>query len=144
MLLCLGAVVGQATAADAQPPDSDLWSRLHTIEGAFRGGDAQSLRSAFPASGKVRVDLRELTEGPSAYAAGQLQVIFGRIFERHPTRDFAFGRDEVTTSASGMAFARGRWVRRGPQPGRDVIDTLTFTLREERGDWRILEIRSSR
>lgn len=71
-------------------------------------------------------------------------MIFGEIFQEHRTREMAFERNDVTLSPSGTAFARGRWIRRPQHGGAETVDSLTFTLREESGDWRILEIRSSR
>lgn len=135
------------TAARPAIPDDQepgLSSRLRHIEAAFREGDASSLRSSCTSTGKVRVDLRDLPEGQGSYGSGQLQAIFSHIFEESRTREFAFGRDDVTVPAPGTAFARGRWVRRNPPRGQETVDTLTFTLRQESGDWRILEIRSSR
>ena len=129
----------QADGADPQ-----LASRLQRIESAFRGGDAGALRSCFASSGKVRVDLRDLTEGPASYGPGQLQVIFEQIFEGNRTREFAFRKQDVTVPSAGTAFAKGRWVRRARTGGQETVDTLTFTLREENRDWRIHEIQTSR
>ncbi len=133
-----------AAAAGAGSLDPALSTRLRRIETAFRGGDAASLRPIFAASGKVRVDLKDVMEGPGSYGASQLEVIFDRIFDENRTREFAFRDGDVTVSAPGTAFARGRWVRKGRPAGTDATDTLTFTLRQESGDWRIHEIRSSR
>ena len=119
-----------------------LATRLKRIEAAFRQNDAASLRPSLTTTGKVRVDLHDQPEGQGSYGPGQLQVVFGRIFQDSPTQEFGFGTGSVTVSAPGTAFARGRWLRRGTPPGR--ADTLTFTLREDSGDWRISEIRSSR
>lgn len=130
-------------AAGAPALDAELSSRLRRVESAFRSGSASSLRSAL-AGGKLRVDLRELTGGAGSYGAGQLEVIFARIFDENRTREFAFRDEDVTVSAPGTAFARARWVRRPRTGGSEATDTLTFTLREEGGDWRIHEIRSSR
>jgi len=122
--------------------DGALEARLDKIAGAFRDGDATALRASFSAGGKVRVELHDLPQGEGSYAAGQLQVIFGRLFGDSRTRAFDFPREDVKLS-KGTAFARGRWVRRQVQ-GEEIVETLTFTLRDESGDWRILEIRSSR
>jgi hypothetical protein len=124
--------------------DSRLTFRLQHIESAFRGGDAGALRPSFASTGKVRVDLKDLTEGPVSYGPGQLQVIFGQIFEGHRTREFAFRKQDVTVPSPGTAFAKGRWVRRARTGGQETADTLTFTLREENRDWRIYEILTSR
>lgn len=141
----LAGVERAVGAEDAARDDADaaLWARLERIETAFRGGDANSLRLSCSERGKVRVDLKELT-GQTTYGPGQLQVVFGQIFEDYATREFAFRRSEVSVSTPGTAFARGRWVRRSSHGGRETVDTLTFTLREESGDWRIHEVRSSR
>lgn len=152
LVLILGLVLVGAPLAAAETPfglDADevdpvLWSRLQRIEAAFRQGDAGSLRLSFSGAGKVRVDLKGLTDGQASYGLGQLQVVFAQIFEEFRTRDFAFEKDEVKVSRPGTAFARGRWVRRSQAGGPETVDNLTFTLREESGDWRILEIRSSR
>ncbi len=140
LLLAAPAVGG----ADVDGPDQGLEVRLRRIESAFREGSAVSLRPSFSSSAKVRVDLRDLPDGQGSYGAGQLQVIFDRLFEQFRTQDFAFGTDDVRMPTHGTAFARGRWVRVGQPRGPETVDTLTFTLREESGDWRILEIRSSR
>jgi hypothetical protein len=146
LVTALVAALFAASLAEPAPPDSDpaLKSRLRRIEGAFREGSAGSLRQSFSESGKVRVDLKGLTEEPASYGCGQLQVVFDRIFDEHQTREFAFPKDDVTVSAEGTAFARARWSRRNRPTGQDAVDNLTFTLRQESGDWRINEIRSSR
>jgi hypothetical protein len=138
------ALVVGAAAAHAAPVDPTLATRLRRIETAFRGGDAASLRPIFTGNGKVRVDLKDVMDGPGSYGPSQLEVIFVRIFDENRTREFAFRDEEVTVSAPGTAFARGRWVRKARPGGSDATDTLTFTLRQESGDWRIHEIRSSR
>ena len=139
--LLLAALPGPAPAEE---PSDALRSRLTRIEGAFREGNAGSLRKSFSETGKVRVDLKDLTDEPASYGGGQLQVVFGRIFDENQTREFAFPKDDVTVSASGTAFARARWSRRNRPGGQESVDNLTFTLRQEGGDWRINEIRSSR
>lgn len=139
--LALLMAAGASFPAEVEPA---LWSRLQRIEGAFRGGDAGALRASLPASAKVRVDLKGLTDGPVSYGAGQLQVVFGQIFESHRTRQFAFRKQDVTIPTPGTAFARARWVRTRRPGGQEIQDTLTVTLREEAGDWRVHEILSSR
>lgn len=136
------AVPGAAFSVAEERLQPALSARLKRIEAAFRQSDANSLRPSLPATAKVRVDLRDVPEGQGSYGPGQLEVVFGRIFQESPTQEFAFGSGSVTVSAPGTAFARGRWVRRGAPRGQG--ETLTFTLREESGDWRITEIRSSR
>jgi hypothetical protein len=133
-----------AGPAPGEEPNPALRTRLSRIEGAFRSGSAGSLRQSFSEAGKVRVDLKELTDEPASYGCGQLQVVFGRIFDENQTREFAFPKDDVTVSEAGTAFARARWSRRSRPGGQDAVDNLTFTLRQESGDWRINEIRSSR
>lgn len=117
-----------------------LWSRLRRIESAFRSGDAAVLRASFPATAKLRVDLPDVPGGPASYGPGQLQVIFARLFEGAPTREFGFIRDEVTRPSAGTAFARGRWVRGAAAGQPDQSCAVTFTLREDDGDWYIHEI----
>jgi uncharacterized protein DUF4783 len=139
--LLLGAAATGAHAATLEPA---LSARLRRIETAFRSGDAGSLRPAFTANSKVRVDLKDVMEGPGSYGPSQLEVIFGRIFDENRTRQFSFKDEDVAVSAPGIAFARGRWVRKTGRGGTETTDTVTFTLRQESGDWRIHEIRSSR
>jgi hypothetical protein len=141
LALVLAALVAPAPAQEA---DGELRSRLRRIEGAFRSGDAGSLRQSFSEAGKVRVDLKDLTEEPASYGPGQLQVVFARIFDENQTRGFVFPKDDVTVSEAGTAFARARWSRHSRPGGQEAVDNLTFTLRQESGDWRINEIRSSR
>jgi len=124
--------------------EPSLAARLRRIESAFRTGDAASLRPTFPATAKVRVDLKDVMDGPGTYGPGQLEVILGRIFDENRTRQFSLRDEDVTVSSPGVAFARGRWVRKVGQGGADLTDTVTFTLRQESGDWRVHEIRSSR
>ena len=137
------AVLLACPVARASALDPTWSSRLRRIESAFRRGDASSLRPAFTANGKVRVDLKDVMDGPGSYGPSQLEVIFGRIFDENVTYDFWFRDEEVTVSGPGTAFARGRW-RRFRRGGAITTDTLTFTLRQEGGDWRVHEIRSSR
>ena len=133
-----------AAPAYAQELEPALASRLSAVEGAFRSGSASALRGCVSRTAKVRVDLRGLSEGAGSYGASQLQVIFERIFDAHPTRAFNVKRDEVTVSAQGTAFARARWTRRAGAAEDEVTDTLTLTLRREDGEWRVYELRSSR
>lgn len=140
----LAALSYRPVHAEAVEGDGALFWRLQQIESAVRAADAGGLRGSFAGSGKVRADLRDFTSGHAWYGPGQLQVIFGQIFEEFETRDFAFRKGDVTLSSPSTAFARGRWVRRNRHGGPDVVDTLTVTLHADRGDWRILEIRSSR
>lgn len=133
-----------ARAGSDQALPVGLQTRLQRIEAAFREGDATALRRSFASTGKMRVDLKDLTEGQEAYGAGQLQVIFGQIFENFQTRGFSFDPDEVSVSSPGTAFARGRWTRAGRRERVELVEILTFTLRGDGSDWRILEIRSSR
>jgi hypothetical protein len=146
--LAVALVAALLVAALAEPapagPDAALQSRLRRIESAFRDGSASALRHSFSESGKVRVDLKDLTDEPASYGSGQLQVVFARIFDENKTREFVFPKDDVTVSEAGTAFARARWSRRSRPGGQEAVDNLTFTLRQERGDWRINEIRSSR
>jgi hypothetical protein len=137
-------VCGSAAALLAATVEPSLSARLRRIETAFRSGDAGSLRPVFTANTKVRVDLKDVMEGPGSYGPSQLEVIFGRIFDENRTRQFSFKDEDITVSGPGIAFARGRWVRRSGRGGADATDTVTFTLRQESGDWRIHEIRSSR
>jgi hypothetical protein len=139
--LAFGAASGEASA---QPLPAGLQSRLQHIEAAFRAGDAGALRRSFATSGKLRVDLKDLTDGQEAYGASQLQVIFAQIFESCRKSDFRFAQDEVSVPSAGTAFARGRWTRTGRRERVELAETLTFTLRDDGSDWRILEIRSSR
>jgi hypothetical protein len=71
-------------------------------------------------------------------------VIFAQIFEGCRTSDFRFDLDEVSVPSPGTAFARGRWTRSDRRERVEMVETLTFTLRADGSDWRILEIRSSR
>jgi len=140
----VAALLLTTLAEPGEEPSAGLRSRLSRIEGAFRDGSAGSLRQSFSETGKVRVDLKDLTDEPASYGCGQLQVVFSRIFDENQTRDFAFPKDDVTVSEAGTAFARARWSRRSRPGGQETMDNLTFTLRQESGDWRINEIRSSR
>jgi len=119
-----------------------LRARLEAIEAALRRGDAEALRAAATRDGRVRVDLRGLPDAQGSYGSGQLQVVLGRVFEAFETRSFAFD-DEAREGRPPTVFARGAWVRRPRDGGTEVRDTLTFALRLEQGDWRIVEIRSS-
>jgi hypothetical protein len=142
-ILAVPAGAGRAAAAPAAGPASvqedALWTRLRRIESAFRAGDAAALRASFPSTSRLRVDLPDVPGCPASYGPGQLQVIFGQIFAEAATREFAFARADVTQPSAGTAFARGRWVR-GDAGAGERADVVTFTLREEAGDWRIHEI----
>ena len=133
-----------ARASDEPEADPGLLARLRRVESAFRQSDANSLRLSFTDAGKMRVDIKDLTDGQETYGAGQLQVIFAHIFQGFRTQDFHFGKDGVKVSNPRTAFARGRWTRRYRPDGQEAVDTLIFTLQEDDGDWRILEIRSAR
>lgn len=147
VLTALGAVFAGAGRAAASPPvaagsvqEDALWTRLRRIESAFRAGDAAALRASFPSSARLRVDLPDVPGCPGSYGAGQLQVIFAQMFADAPTREFDFEKNDVTRPSAGTAFARGRWLRATTPGGSERVDLVTFTLREEAGDWRIHEI----
>lgn len=140
----LALVAGALASVPGAANDEGLTARIRRVETSFRRGDATDLRTSFAAAGKVRVELRDLTEGPSWYASGQLQVLFARIFEDYSTRELAFASEDVSEPTPGTAFARGRWVRRARRGGPDLSETLVLTFRREKDEWRILEIRSSR
>jgi ketosteroid isomerase-like protein len=137
----LVALAGFARAEEVEPA---LWSRLQRIETAFRGGDAQALRAMLPGEAKVRVDLRDLTDGPRSYGPGQLEVVLQQIFQAHRNGELTFRTEDVKVCAPGTAFARGRWARRAGPGTSATVDYVTFTLREQAGDWRIHEILCSR
>jgi hypothetical protein len=124
--------------------DASLQSRLRRVDEAFRQGDAANLRGCFSDKAKVRVELPELTEGQGLYGAGQLQVIFARIFEQRRTRSMSFPHADVQVPAAGTAFARGIWVHVGSRNADVRTDSLMLTLHAEGGDWRIIEMRAAR
>jgi len=133
--LCLPSRPAAASAAPAAGAEA-LASRLQRIEAAFRGGDAGALRASFTTRGKLRLDVPQVPGCPASYGAGQLQVIFGQLFAAARTRSFAFEQEDAPSS-DDTAFARALWRRDDPHDGGQA---LTFTLREEDGDWRIHEI----
>jgi hypothetical protein len=132
-----------ALASPAMLAGDDLNGRLRRVERAFRAADSMGLRSSFPSAGKVRVDLKQLSDGQNWYASGQLQFFFRRIFDAYTTSELRFREEDVAQPTPGMAFARGRWVRRPRRGGAEITETLVLTLREEEGDWRILEMLTS-
>lgn len=138
------AAASPSPAAGTAEQEDALWSALRRIESAFRAGDAAALRASFPAMAKLRVDLPDVPGCPASYGPGQLQVVFAQLFAATPTRGFSFSRDDVTRPSAGTAFARGRWLRRAEGGQPEQADSLTFTLREEAGGWRIHEILGTR
>ena len=131
------------SALEQAEAEHAVWGRLRRIEAAFRAGDAGSLRASFSSGGKMRVDLPHVAGCPASYGPGQLQAIFAEMFREGRTREFTFRRQDVTLPSRDTAFARGRWVRdTGGTADRE--ESLTFTLREEDGDWRIHEILAPR
>jgi hypothetical protein len=142
----IGAVLVAASAgvASAGPVEPLLWSRLQRIESAFRNGDAPALRALVPGEAKVRVDLRALTDGPRSYGPGQLEVVFEQIFAASDSAELTFALEDVKVPSAGTAFARGRWTRRKGGSTPPTVEWVTFTLREQGGDWRIHEILGSR
>lgn len=142
LVACLAA--SPASAAAAAEGDEGLRSRLRRVEAAFRQGDAAALRGCFSERAKVRVELSELAEGRGLYGAGQLQVIFARIFEQRHTRRMSFPPADVRVPAPGTAFARALWVHAGVRDGDERTDSLMLTLQAERSDWRIIEMRAAR
>jgi len=136
--------VSPALPAGGASADEALRNRLRRVEAAFRQGDALALRGCFSDKAKVRVELGDLSEGQGLYGAGQLQVIFGRIFEKRRTRSMSFPRADVKVPAVGTAFARGVWVHLGSRSADERTDSLMLTLHADDGDWRIIEMRSAR
>jgi hypothetical protein len=138
----LAASPGSPAVSDAG--DEALRGRLRRVEAAFRQGDAVALRGSFTDKAKVRVELGDLTEGEGLYGAGQLQVIFGRIFEQRRTASMSFPTSDVKVPGAGTAFARAVWLHRGARSGDERTDSLLLTLHADAGDWRIIEMRSAR
>jgi len=138
-------VLSTCTLGFASPPEATeetlLWFRLHQIEMAFRKGDAAGLRRAFVDRCRVRVNFVG-SPGPRVYGPGQLEVIFEQVFRESRTEAFRFPDEDVNLTPAGTAFARGYWSRR--RSGQPLaVENLTFMLREQGGEWRILEIQSS-
>lgn len=129
-------------AADATPEADALRARLAMLERAVRDGDAAALRAAATRAGRVRLDLGGLDDAQGSYAPGQLEAVLSRVFQAVETRSFRLEADR-RHAADVTAFARGVWVRRPRDGGAEIRETLTFVLRVEEGDWRIVEIRSS-
>lgn len=140
LLLALCLAPRGAAASPAPARQEALAARLRHIEEAFRGDDAGALRASFTTRGKLRLDLPQVPGCPASYGAGQLQVIFGQLFADARTRSFAFA-DDGGSVPEDTVFARARWARAGPGAPSQA---LTFTLREEDGDWRIHEIVAAR
>jgi hypothetical protein len=139
--LCLAARVAAAAPAPAAPARQEaLAARLHHIESAFRQDDAGALRGSFTNRGKLRLDLPQVPGCPASYGAGQLQAIFGQLFADAGTRAFAFAEGDGA-APDDTVFARATWARGGTGTSSQA---LTFTLREEEGDWRIHEILAPR
>jgi len=143
-LVVIAWLAASPVSAAAADTDEGLRARLRRVEAAFRQGDAAALRGCFSDRAKVRVELSDLTEGRGLYGAGQLQVIFARIFEQRHTRSMSFPQADIRIPAAGTAFARALWVHAGARDGDERTDTLMLTLQAERGDWRIIEMRSAR
>lgn len=140
LVFALAALAPRAWSAAGEA--GALHARLDAIASAVRRGDAEALGAASTRGGRVRVDLRGLPDAQGSYGSGQLQVVLGRVFDAFETRSFDFD-DEAGEGGPSTAFARGAWVRRPRGGGAEVRETLTFALRLEEGDWRMVEIRSS-
>jgi hypothetical protein len=97
-----------------------------------------------PSETKVRVDLRDLTDGQRSYGPGQFEVVLGQVFKAYQASELTFRPEDVKVSSPGTAFARGRWSRRSQPGAAAAVEYVTFTLREQAGDWRIHEILCSR
>src|SRR5258708_22567555 len=74
-----------AAGAHAQANEA-VWSRLRSIESAFRQGDASALRLSFSTARKVRGGLKDVPGGERGDAPRQLQVIFAPLFAQYSTR----------------------------------------------------------
>ena len=139
-LALLAAWAGGLGAGDRA--EEALRGRLRRIEAAFRQGDAAALGGCFSGRAKVRVEFAEIPRG--LYGAGQLQVIFARLFERRRTRAMSFPWADVRIPSPETAFARASWDHVGARNEDERSDTLMLTLHAEEGDWRIIEMRSAR
>jgi hypothetical protein len=148
MLMAAVAILGSLLLPPKAPLEAPqgaprgLEEQLRRVSQAFRASDSSRLRSTLPPNGRIDVDFRGGPQG--SYARGQLEVILRRIFHDFPTSDLEFRERDVTVNVAGTAYARGRWSRRARAGGAELADFLTLVLREESGDWRIFEIRSSR
>ena len=137
---CRAPVLAAALWWILAPP---LEARLGQIEAAFRGNDAGALRAACLGSGRVRLEVTGVGAAQAGVGPGQLEMLFRQAFAEQRSTAFAFDRPTLRLSPPATAFARARWSKEG-RDGAPVHDILTFTLRDEGGDWRIEEIRSTR
>lgn len=128
------AMPAAAVAQDAAALDRTL----QRIAGAWSGGDAAGI-AAFASSGGVSVEL----EGESAgtLSARKLGAILRRSFERRETRSVRTGMSQVVGGRPPRAFGELTWVSI-PEGTRAVhTRTVFFALVEERGAWRLTQIR---
>ncbi len=130
-------------AAPARTACADaLGERLERLAGALRAGDADALADAATRGGRVRLDLRGIADARGSYSAGQLRAVLRRVFASLRTRAFRFDSD-AREADEATVFARGAWRVAAQEGGAETRQTLTFVLRREDGDWRIVELRSS-
>lgn len=122
--------------------DAALRARLDALERALRSGDADALGASVARRGRIHVDLRGLTDGQQVWGAGQLRVAFAELFAERRTSGFALQAATLSRSGEDLAFVRGTWTRAAP--GGPVVESVSFTLRLESGDWRVFEIRTAR
>jgi hypothetical protein len=140
-LVGLLAAFALATAAPARADDA-LTARLHGLAAAWRAGDAVALAAAAARSERVRLDLHEIEGGRGSYAPGQLQAWLRLLFARCETLAFDFEADP-REAGTDWVFARADWRWRPRAGGDEARATLTWALRREGGQWRLVEIRSS-
>ncbi len=134
-----GLLPASACAPAAVAAATPQRPRLLAIAAAWRSGDARAIARYCTRAGRVQFDL---AGAQGSYGAEQLEMVLARVFERRQTRSFAFEDDE-REAAAATAFARANWEHRARAGGRETREMLTFALRLEGGEWRIVEMRSS-
>ena len=135
----LVAVFAAAPPPGTGQPLSTPDAVLARIEAAVRRGDGDTLAGLAPPGGRVLDDLAAPRPVRGSFAAGQLAVVLGRVFEQVSTSLFEF--DPVARHLEGATlFARARWVWRDE---RESAVTLVVTLEWRSPAWRLVELRSA-
>ena len=121
--------------------DKGLQQKIHQVRLSFMERKTERLEGCF-SSKKVFISLRSKKTEPGYYTRSQLHFIFDNLFEDRQTRTFKYSPSDITISKDGRAFFRSEWTYMMLGSDTVVTEHLHFSFEKEKGDWRILELKS--
>jgi hypothetical protein len=148
-VLMISLVGSAACARSAQAAEPDLRTSLGAIRTAFLEGDAPAILRQFPGGTRVYVSIPGFESG-AFLGPGPLRALVNRLF--HETRTVFFEFDALgpegflSRAPTESRFVKARWSYHLKDSALTQTEELYLTLRRssEDGEWRVVQLRTSR